>query len=107
MDMARRERVRHISEREVGILDILIKGIKRQRFHARPRSRFPILSPENQTQPSLPLKVYAYSWSGRGVAWRGGEWRMRFLGGGFFLPFACFVGRCLFFIYVKQKRREK
>lgn len=105
MDMARRERVRHISEREVGILDMSIQGIIRQSFHSRPRPRFPISSPKNQN-PALPassqsLCVFSVvAW--RGVAWRGtavsGE--LDSWVGGFFFSFS-FVG--LFRIYVKLK----
>lgn len=104
MDMARRERVRHISEREVGILDMSIQGIIRQSFHSRPRPRFPISSPKNQN-PALPassqsLCVFSVvAWRGAAVSGELDSWV-----GGFFFSFSfSFVGGCLFRIYVKLK----
>lgn len=90
MDMARRERVRHISEREVGILDMSIQGIIRQSFHSRPRPRFPISSPKNQN-PALPassqsLCVFSVvAWRGAAVSGELDSW----VGGFFFLFFFC------------------
>ncbi|KAL9429990.1 hypothetical protein AB3S75_025385 [Citrus x aurantiifolia] len=103
--MARRERVRHISEREVGILDMSIQGIIRQSFHSRPRPRFPISSPKNQN-PALPassqsLCVFSV------VAWRGGEWRIGFLGWWLLFFFFFFFCGWVFVSYLCKAKAQR